>query len=555
MAQEDPLDNLLENAFQLRNEGKADSSFILLNQALELADQRQDMEAKCMVLIRFGGLMNSIHKYKRVRDYYSSAYKLARTIADNLLIGKSLLGLGTIHHFKALESESLQFQDSVSIFYDSALYYYYKSEEFLKLTDDRQNLIGAKNNIGSILLDRNEVAKASQYFSEGLKLSLAEGDTLITVQSLFHMANLFFNAKNYKQGLEYLDQSQKLAEIKKYRKRLADIAKRKGEIYYDLSRFKESAENFRARDSLALYTLDEDYNNKILELETKYSTASTERDNAQKQSQIEKQSGQMILLASGIGLVALMGAGSFFYNEQRKKTIRAVARHDKQVNERKVTDLLSQQEIKTTYALLEGQDQERQRIGKELHDNISSTLSTLKMFVESFSSDTLTQKQSEMMQRITTITEKAGEDTRQLSHALDSGLLRHFGLSAAVSDLVDTIHEASSCEVQLTDELSQPITGEVAMNTYRIVQELINNTLKHAQASQIKIVLQKSNGSFTLHYQDDGIGFDRNASKEGIGLKNMISRVDNHHGKIEFDTKKGHGCSVLVEVPLDRNAN
>ncbi|MFY0686007.1 MAG: sensor histidine kinase [Cyclobacteriaceae bacterium] len=282
---------------------------------------------------------------------------------------------------------------------------------------------------------------------------------------------------------------------------------------------------------------------KIAELNVKLESSEKEKELLRQDDLILRQQNQMILLYSGIGFVGLIGLISFIYNEQRKKRIR-------EENERQIEDLLKKQELKTAYALLEGQDKERNRIAKELHDNISSTLVTLKMFVESFDTEQLTKDQSGMMDRIADITAKAGEDTRKLSHSLDSGSLRHFGLSVALSDLVEAVNRTGSCQVIYENHLSSKITGEIAHNLYRVVQELINNTLKHARAKEIRLEITGIDDNINIIYEDNGSGFNIKEVKKGMGLKNILSRIDSLDGQITFDNNPGKNMTAIIEIPL-----
>jgi signal transduction histidine kinase len=163
----------------------------------------------------------------------------------------------------------------------------------------------------------------------------------------------------------------------------------------------------------------------------------------------------------------------------------------------------------------------------------------------------LNEEQSELFGRISEIAQQAEEDTRNLSHSLDSGALRHFGLSVAITDLADAINQTDSCSFEFSNHLIHSVTGDVAMNVYRIIQELVNNTLKHAEASKILLeVTEISNEYLNIIYEDNGKGFDSEVVASGIGLKNIHSRVDQLDGSVSFDTQTAGRTTIILEIPL-----
>lgn len=252
----------------------------------------------------------------------------------------------------------------------------------------------------------------------------------------------------------------------------------------------------------------------------------------------------MILIAGTSGMLLLTIAIILFvYLYQRKLIKRKLAYQ-------KIEDLLQKQELNSAYAILQAQDKERKRIAQDLHDNLGSILVTLNMYADILVQKQTAEEKNDLADKISKLALQANEETRNVSHSLDSGTLQHFGLKTALIDLVDAIKEAKSIEVNLEIELHKIENGAISLNLYRIIQELFNNTLKHANASIITIELtQSKENHLSLIYEDNGIGFNLNeVMKKGMGLTNLKTRVENMNGELTIDAVMGKGATFIIEL-------
>ena len=240
----------------------------------------------------------------------------------------------------------------------------------------------------------------------------------------------------------------------------------------------------------------------------------------------------MLLLAFSIVL--------FIYLYQRKLI-------KKNLENQQIQNLLSEQETKTAYALLEGQDKERKRIAAELHDNLGSILVTLNMYA-----DALQTKKPEEMKRLAEkigeTTRLANEETRKISHSLDSGMLNHFGLEAAIKQLSEAVSSIRKLTFNISIQIEENLGSEISLEIYRMIQEMVNNTLKHAKATKIHLELTQMGKSLNLIFEDNGIGFNRNEITRGMGLKNIESRVQKLNGDLTIDSRINKGSTFIIEI-------
>lgn len=234
----------------------------------------------------------------------------------------------------------------------------------------------------------------------------------------------------------------------------------------------------------------------------------------------------------------------FIYLFQRKLIKRKLAYQ-------KIENLLNQQELKSAYSLLEGQDLERQRIAAEIHDNLGSTLATLLMYTHALQKQKTQEDKLKYEEKINEITQQAMQEVRKISHRLDASALKHVGLKTAIQDLIGAINETAGIRAEAIIELPADLPGELSINLYRILQELINNTLKHAQATIITLDVTTVNEMLSFIYEDNGVGFSlSNLSQKGMGLRNITARVEKLNGQISFERKPTNGFSTVIEIPL-----
>ena len=254
---------------------------------------------------------------------------------------------------------------------------------------------------------------------------------------------------------------------------------------------------------------------------------------------------EFVLVAGSLGMLSLTAAVAvFIYLFQRKVFKQRLERQ-------RIEDLLRKQELKSTYSLLEGQDIERQRIAEDLHDNLGSVLVTLGMYANTILNGPLNSQQREAAEKVNDYAQKAAEVARSISHRLDTGSLQHFGLQAAIQDLAYAVNQTQPIQIETSINLQSELTSTININLYRILQELISNTLRHAKAQKIRIDITDIQHEYvSCIYQDSGIGMSRAAgSHSGMGLRNISSRVERLGGNLQFgDQRTGFSCTI--EIPL-----
>lgn len=211
---------------------------------------------------------------------------------------------------------------------------------------------------------------------------------------------------------------------------------------------------------------------------------------------------------------------------------------------------LRQQQI--TEAVITGQEKERTELGQELHDNINQILASAKLYVECAMRDE--KSRADLMAESKSLIEKAMAELRILSKSLLPPSLGEIGLQQALLELIDNIKQVNepsiSLEWTLTDE--NEISKNLKLTIFRIVQEQLNNVIKHAQAKTALIKISETDEYIQISITDDGLGFNTSFKRNGVGLRNISSRAQVNNGKVSLVSKPGEGCELIVQFPVNK---
>nr|MCU0335950.1 sensor histidine kinase [Chitinophagaceae bacterium] len=318
------------------------------------------------------------------------------------------------------------------------------------------------------------------------------------------------------------------------------------ESYDGLSAWYEA--NGQPAEALRYYKLykqssDSVYNagisQQIASLQTKYETGKKEQQLQQQQYELTRKN--MWLWGGAVVVALLMALGYSSYRRLR-------LRKEKQLQEA----VLKQQEL-ATKAVMDAEENERRRIATELHDGVGQLMSAARMNLGAFESELnqLPPGKVQQFERIVQLVDESCREVRTVSHSMMPNALLKRGLAAAVRDFLDKI-DSKILKVNLyTEGLDTRLDANTESMLYRIIQECVNNVIKHSGANQLDISLTREANGISLTVEDNGKGFDssRREAMEGIGLKNIVSRVQVLKGEVDFDSQLGRGTLVAIYVP------
>jgi signal transduction histidine kinase len=204
-------------------------------------------------------------------------------------------------------------------------------------------------------------------------------------------------------------------------------------------------------------------------------------------------------------------------------------------------------------ATVDTQEQERSEIGKELHDNVNQVLTTTKLYLDLALSNP--ELKEELILKSSKNIINIINEIRQLSRSLMDPSIGDLGLLDSINDLIENINLTRKLHVKLAAEkkLELLLDKNQKLTVFRIIQEALNNAIKHAKASTVNIQLGHSGGLAQILIQDDGIGFHPDLVKKGVGLKNIQNRIYLINGVQTISSAPGKGCKLIINFPIQNN--
>lgn len=393
------------------------------------------------------------------------------------------------------------------------------------------------------LAAQKQFSKANQYQLEAYDIRLRLKDTNAAALSLFCLAEFAQMQNQKKEAEKYLKVCLGISEAIKYKELSLQCYLMLSDIYHQTGDEKNAYAYHVKYAKLNEEIFNERRSKKISELQTKYETEKRiqqilllTKENELKENQQKNQ--RNIFIAIGVIFVIATFAFYTVYKRKKQKEIDKAIIHEK---------------IERNKAIIEAEEKERLRIARDLHDGVAQTMTAAKMQLEHFidSSENAFDHHTDLKNAFELIVD-AAKEVRSISHSMIPSALIKSGLLAAVRDFVNRMGNAKLKVNLVVHGLNERLPESIETVIFRVLQELVNNIVKHANANEITIQLIKESNEFTMMVEDNGVGFDvsKMLEQQGIGLKNMTSRIEYLNGKIEFDSTIGKGSTIIVEIPL-----
>lgn len=311
-----------------------------------------------------------------------------------------------------------------------------------------------------------------------------------------------------------------------------------GKIYYNAGEYKTSAEYFQKYENLYQETLSEDNKKRVNELNTKYQTEKKERQIAEQELKILRQQSNLLYTLLGGALLLSVLGGIFIYHRKAHKL--------------KMKQLQQKKEIAILNSFILGEERERNRISRDLHDSVAAQLGAAKMGLQSipFLEE---EKQKTQLEKTAQLIGNIHGDVRRIAHNLLPVTLEKEGLISALVEFVEEINQLGILDIkvhnQLTPDWRLPKRNELVL--YRIIQELINNVIQHARATEATIGLSDSDQGLKIQVADNGIGFT--AKHENQGLYSIRERSSTIGGTfdIKSEERRGSVATLIIKTGGD----
>ncbi len=297
----------------------------------------------------------------------------------------------------------------------------------------------------------------------------------------------------------------------------------------------------------------------INEINTKYQTEKKEKKivqllNTNLKTEAERLKNRNFLIGSLV-LLFFGGITAFLINKNTKRKQR-IAEQEKEIEIQKTEKLLKDQELAAIDAMILGQEKERQRLANDLHDNLGSTLATVKLHFQHLKSNWNNPKVKNIEELYTNtdhLLDEAYQKVRTIAHEKNSGVMANQGLLVTIKNLAKKVSNSNKIQVEVQDfGLEERLDNSLEISIFRMIQELITNCIKHAEANEIHISLTNHDSLLNIIIEDNGKGFDPKIiiDKDGMGLKTIEKRVEHLEGTFEIDSTPNQGTNIIINIPI-----
>ncbi|KQO30003.1 histidine kinase [Flavobacterium sp. Leaf82] len=526
---------------QQRKNNEKEYMQILVNEAIPLAKRSRDYELisglyKAVAII----FMNNNEREKaseylnEAQNYVERAIKKSPTIAESkmetyIINAENLVELKHFYDAKKVLDKAFStlkdFPESNlndSYFYSEGIYY-------------------AK---------QNKYSNALESYRKGIQSAEKHNNQIAVNRLKFAEYEMLFKLKNYaaaKNNLEYLlEKTPFIVDKKNYYNELSKV--------YNATKDYDKAYFYANKSNLINDSLNHTkFQTEIIELEAKYKKAESEKKITLLQSQNEKAALLVnnnrlnsILFAVLSVLLFLIVLFLWILNKNQKKlSVQKEINHEQELNA-----LENQQKLSVSNALIEGEEIERKRIARDLHDGLGSMLSGLKIHLKLAERDNAVSATE-----VSTLLDYSIKELRNISQNLMPESLLKLSLEHALRDLcIANSNTKSKIEFQyLIQKPNLPKNYEIVI--YRIIQELLNNALKYAEASEILVSCSQNKDTFFITVEDNGVGFDVSLKSAGMGLRNIKNRLEILKGKLEIESELNKGTSTYIELKIKNELN
>ena len=421
---------------------------------------------------------------------------------------------------------------------DSALYFHKKSLQLSIISSDSIGIPFAQTHIGEVYLKKQQFKLAKKYLDSALQIRQKRNDIYGITDSNLYLGDLFFAKKEFKKANYYFKTGYKLSKNNNYFPLKKYATEYLHKTFDSLSDYKNSLKYLKEFTALKDSILNTNTNNRISELEIEYKTEKKEKEINEQLIKIKNRNLYAILITSILIIVAILSLGFYKRNQFRRKQLQ------KEID---LKDALST--IKTQNKLQE----QRLRISRDLHDNIGSQLTFIISSVDNLKYVTkdANDKLKNKLASISSFTSDTIFQLRDTIWAMNKPEISVEDLHARILSFIEKAKLATeNTEFILKNDVNQDIkfTSLIGVNIFRVVQEAINNAIKYADATEVKIDISQENNQISIVIKDNGKGFDINTVSLGNGLSNMEKRMSEIDGKVKIHSKVNTGTNIIFSI-------
>ncbi|MFD0940077.1 tetratricopeptide repeat-containing sensor histidine kinase [Pedobacter boryungensis] len=517
--------------------GKHDKALEIYLHALVIAEKNNLHEQIAAVCNEIGTLFKKNKDLEKALFYYTRAMNEAIVINNNAQIANSHNNIGLVYEEEGNYSNALKQ-------YQKSLFYYQKAKEKLGESYTLEY-------IGYVFGLMKKYESANEYLQKSLSLRRELKDNYGIAVCLIELTEINRDKKDFKQAISYAKQAISFCKEINYPDMLQQGYLLLSEIYEQKKDFDQAYQAHKKYVSVKDSIFNVTKSNQINELQTQYDTEKKEQkiDLLNKESAIQKlklTQRDGIIFAICLAFLFCIIIGYLVSNRYKLKQ-----------NARLQNAVIVQQDL-AAKAVLNAEENERKRIANELHDGLGQMFSAVKLNLSALADhfEFKDEHGKKMYGKTLSLVDESCKEVRVISHQMTPNVLLKSGLTSAIRDFIDKI-DVKKLKVNLsTFGLQDRLDENIEIVLYRVIQETVNNVIKHAGANSLDIQLTKDEEGINVMIEDNGNGFDANHMEkfEGMGLKNILTRVTYLNGTVDFSSTPDQGTLIAIFIPCKKQA-
>lgn len=520
--------------------GALDEAIEYYYRGIRLTDNCSCEELRAVLYTMVADVKIQQKKYEVAQKYYYDAIQIQRHITNApQRLASTYYSLGSLY----AKTGTL----------DSALVYYEKAITIFKATKDLWQLSTVYGGKGNVYFELDEFDKAFTFYKEGLELKEKVGDISGIAHAKYQIGNLLYEQGTFEEAKTYVFSALDMAREHKIAKLIPQAYRNLSEIEEKLNAPERALSFYKNYIDFRDTLLNKEKEKEIKEVEEKYQNEELKLKNEQ-QAAVAKL--DKVIRNIIIGVLVLLIFIAFMiarHYQQKRKTALKMAQQQEKLYQQEVLQLQQAGELRAMNASQDGQEKERKRIAEALHNSMGSLLSAIQMHFQTIS-ETITFQQNDtevLFNKSLELIREAAVTNRDIAHEMMPPILMKFGLGASLDSLAEKMKSPGVNVSTAVFGLEKRLPEELELSLYRIIDELINNIIKHAKASEISIQLIEHEDMLNVIVEDNGRGFNYNPNNKnyGMGLNNIMTRVNHFAGSFEIDSSVGNGTTIIINIP------
>lgn len=514
---------IYEHGWNLTYLNQYDSALYYAEKGLQLAIEIKDTNE----ILSFKRFLGTVYYYSQQRQKALETFKSATAIAqphhDYGTVAAFYNNIGGIY-------ADTQEYDSAKIYLENAIQ--------IREQNEKQTtgfILQSKRLLASTLHRMGQIEKAKILMQEVLDKAIELDETVQIAAAMIYLSDILLEEGKIEESISYLKRSIPYLEKAENRDGLMLNYSNLQTRYANLNNFDSAYHYLSLRAELQSVIYSKQMADNISKLEVQLET---ERIKLEKQlAEQESKNKTIALQASQNNFKLSLVIGALVCMVLLVLTVLMYQR--KKINDAKQAKAL---QMERTQSIIEGEEQERERLSRELHDGVGQLLAGVKMNMNALEIDDKDLNQ---------LLEKSIQEVRNISHDLLPQELKEQSLETALSILTKKLNDISEVTIIFHSELFNEIGQKIKKQLYRITQELLNNGLRHSQAKNISILLSEEDHVLKLTYQDDGLGVSKKVLElsNGIGWRNILARIELIKGSLKIDSIE-NGSLIKIAIPL-----